>query len=276
MKKLLLTSGLALAAMLLPLGVQAQVYIADDFSTPGDVNQNRTPNIATIDGRNYVKVTNNATYSTAVNINPPGTARMYTNVGGAISLADAAGFAKPDQLQISSTFSTGTLTNNSPARTGRGVYLGFWSDVQFTTDSMTDMYGVFVNADSGRLVLWQGEASSTGAAAATLDYIGTWDDSVFHTMSYKVDISGTITGTAGNIYDFVFDGESYDWGTVSLFTDANTEYAGFGVSAAVVGQYGEFDQWAVTAIPEPASGAMVISLGIALVFLHRTRSQRKL
>lgn len=274
MKNLLPIGSLALCAMLLPLGAQAQVLISDDFSTAGDVNSSRTPNLETIDGRKYIKVTNNSNYSTAVNVNAPGTARMYVNVGGAISLADSGDFTKPEQLMIAATFSMGTLTNNTPARTGRGVYLGFWSEVQFSTDSMTNMYGVFVNPDTGRLVLWQGESTSNGTALATLDYAGVWDDDAFHTMSYCIDISGAETGTAGNIYNFMLDDVAYDWGTVSIFTDANTSYAGFGASAANAGEYGAFDEWSVTAIPEASSSLYILLLGGLSVFIRKCWMRR--
>ncbi|MDQ8195706.1 hypothetical protein QEH59_14825 [Coraliomargarita sp. SDUM461004] len=274
-KKLTLTAVVIVSNLVFSAHSQAEVLISDDFSTEGNVNFNRTPNIATIDSRNYTKVSTGSSYSTAVSVGDPNYAMMQTNVGGAVSLADGGGFVKPEQLNISTVFHMNTLTNNSPARTGRGVYLGFWSSLPSgSADSMSNMYGVFVNPDSGRLLLWQGATSSTGNPAATLDYSGVWDASAWHTISFNVDISGSETGNVGDIYDFTLDGVEYDWGTTNLFTDANTAYAGFGVSASGVGQTGYFDEWSVSSIPEPMSSSMMMSV-VAFCFVVGTSILRR-
>ncbi|EIP97413.1 PEP-CTERM putative exosortase interaction domain-containing protein [Opitutaceae bacterium TAV1] len=254
----------------------AQTLIHDDFSTAGTVGSNRTPS-TTIEGRKYTRVVanNNANYTTDVIITGRGYASMKGNVAGAISIVSENEYIKPGALEISATFNINTITNNTPARTGRGIYLGFWSALPTTTDSMTNMYGVFVNPD-GQLVLWQGGSSATNTTVATLAYDGTWDATAWHNMSYKIDIDGAATGNAGSIYDFVLDNKNYNWGLVTLFTNANTNYAGFGVSDSTGNGIGYFDNWTLSTIsqvPEPSTYAALAG-ATALLFVIAVQRRR--
>jgi hypothetical protein len=264
----------------MPARASAQtILVYDDFSTAGDVNGNRTPNTTTIEGRKYTRVVanENATYTTNVIISGVGYAAMRGNVGGAILITSENGYTKPDGFEISATFNINTVANNAPARTGRGVYLGFWSSLPMASDSMTGMYGVFVNPD-GRLVLWNGGSAANNTTVTTLAYAGTWDASAWHTMSYKIDIDGSTTGNAGSIHDFILDGKSYDWGIVSLFTEENTKYAGFGVSDSTGNGIGYFDSWSLFAItvPEPAAQALITGvLALAALIAARHIRNRK-
>lgn len=219
--------------------------IEDDFSNNVDVGPNRQPNIATIETRAYQRV------STGKNNNRSlvrrGAAILETNLGAAIDIRSSGDYSKPSRLEITATFSIGTLTNNEIPRPGRGVYLGFWSRLPAApADSQAHMTGIFVNPDTGRLCLWIGAPDSTAHPAQTLDYQGEWESGdAPHTLSYKIDIDGTATGTAGNIYDCVLDGKKYVWKTVTVFADTAINYAGFGVSASAGGQSAAIDHWSL-------------------------------
>ncbi|MDR1280837.1 MAG: hypothetical protein LBK99_08445 [Opitutaceae bacterium] len=219
--------------------------IEDDFSNNVDVGQRRQPNLATIEARAYQRVPAGKTN----NRSPVrrGAVSLETNLGAAIDIRSAGDYTKPSRLEITATFSMGTVTNNEIPRPGRGVYLGFWSRLpDAPADSQAHMTGIFVNPGTGRLCLWTGSPVSSAQPAQTLDYQGEWKTGdTPHTLSYKIDIDGSATGTPGNIHDCVLDGKKYVWKTVTVFADTATRYAGFGVSASAGGQAASIDHWSL-------------------------------
>ncbi|MEJ6979706.1 fibronectin type III domain-containing protein [Pedobacter sp. P351] len=210
--------------------------ILDNFTTSSATVTGRTPEEATIEGRVYQVTTS---VNTQVNSVSGGTAILTMNMGEVISIASAGAYVKPSLIKISATFDEGTLGNNVPLRPGRGVYLGFWSSIASSGDSFANMRGVFVNMD-GTLQLWNGSNSTTGTPVQTLPYNGTWvGGTQQHSMSY------TINTSTGDIFDFLLDGVTYDWSTTTIFSTANTNFAGFGVSGAASGQIGHISSFRV-------------------------------
>jgi hypothetical protein len=218
-----------------------RLLVQDNFTT-GDSVTNRKPDVATIFGRGYQKA---KSVSTAKNLIANGAAQLYDNMGEAIKIADTSSYTKPVYINISDTFDLGTLTNNSPARPARGVFLGFWKAIPTSTstsiDAYSQFYGVFVNPD-GTLRLWNGKNKSDSTPVQTLSYIGTWSGGVTkHTMSYTINTS---TGIMSN---FVLDGvTTYAWKDTAIFTAANVNYAGFGVSGAASTNNGNIQGFKVT------------------------------
>ncbi|EIP97414.1 hypothetical protein OpiT1DRAFT_01854 [Opitutaceae bacterium TAV1] len=225
--------------------MKGATIIEDDFSNNVDIGQHRQPNLTALTARNYERV------PTGKNNNRSlvrrGVASLETNLGAAIDITSTDDYKKPTQLEISAIFAIGTLTNNEIPRAGRGVYLGFWSRLPVVpADSQAHMTGIFINPDTGRLCLWTGASVSTAQPAQTLNYQGEWKaGDTPHMLRYKIDIDGSITGTPGNIYDCILDGQTYAWKKTTIFTDDATHYAGFGVSASTGGQTATIDHWSL-------------------------------
>jgi hypothetical protein len=219
----------------------SRLLIQDNF-TAGDSVTKRTPDVATIFGRVYQKA---KPLSTDKNLIVNGVAQLGSNVGEAIKITDTISYTRPTYINVADTFDLGTLTNNSPVRPARGVYLGFWKAIPTSTstsiDSYSQFYGVFVNPD-GTLRLWNGKNKSDSTPVQTLAYIGTWSGGATkHTMSY------TINTTTGLMSNFVLDGvTTYAWKDTAVFTASNTNYAGFGVSGAASANYGNIHGFKVT------------------------------
>ena len=187
---------------------------------------------------------------------------MGAQIGEAVSLASVGTYTKPTRFRIEAAFSEGTVGNGSPPSPGRGVYLGFWSSLPSTGDSYPNMRGVFVNPDTGNLVLWNGASSFTANAVQTNTYNGTWIGGTQpHKMSYEINT------TTGNITNFVLDGTAYTWNPTTIFSSANTAYAGFGVSAAGGNQAGQIDWWELMGSVPPAT-----PLGLAATVASSTET----
>ncbi|MGZ3922266.1 MAG: T9SS type A sorting domain-containing protein [Flavisolibacter sp.] len=205
-------------------------FVEDDFQTElGSRISGRTPEVATISNRTFQpSFTGAATTNTVIN----GAAQLATSMGEVIDISTTDGFTKPTYINISGNFNEGTVTNNVPGRPARGVYFGFWTSLSSSTTGFQNMRGVFVNPEDGELHLWNGSGSSTDAPVQSIPYSGTWDPAAQHTVSY------TINTATGNISDFLLDGITYLWNKTNIFLDANTNYAGFGISGSASGQYG--------------------------------------
>lgn len=268
-------------AITLLLGAAAaigQTLIYDDFVRGSETSNliGSTP-ATTISGRTYVRqgTDSNGNYTPTVTSNETSSyATMKTNIGAAISLAADENFTPASSYIISMTFNMGTIVNSSPLRDGRGVYLGFWSTTQTATDSSLNMYGFFITPE-GKVNLWSGHGTSGSAATESQSYIGTWDASISHTLTYSIDIDGSVTGSAGSIYDFTLDGTTYTWTSTGIFTTARTQYAGFGVSSGAHPSFASIDNWSLATVPEPAiCAALAGGIALFLVITIRRRHGR--
>ena len=162
-----------------------------------------------------------------------------------------------------------------PASDGRGLALGFYASVGSGQYSQNHFTGLVLDG-AGNLNLVQdpndtgffGAGSTRGTA---IPYGGTFDPMQFYTLSYTVDRS------TGRILDISLSGSGADYSpfySTTLFTPAATVYAGLYSSSSVGGAvYGAFDNFSVTAVPEPSTLAMLLGLaGFGLLGGMRRRS----
>lgn len=232
-------------AFAIPQGGQFTPLIEDSFTTNSVTVTGRTPQEYTIGGRVYQLVAANSAYANSAG---GGVANMGAQIGEAVSLASVGSYTKPAQFRIEAAFSEGTVGNGSPASPGRGVYLGFWSSIPATGDSYANMRGIFINPDTGNLVLWNGASSYTANAVQTNIYNGIWIvGSQSHKLSYEINT------TTGNITNCLLDGTAYTWNPTTIFSGANTAFAGFGVSATSGTQAGQIDWWELMGSVAPAT-----------------------
>jgi hypothetical protein len=226
-----------------PAGLGPGLLLADEFTTPSATVVGRTPEVATVLGRAFQKAPTNTTNATSVS---GGFARLTANIGVAVDIRSGTGYTKPTEMNLALTFNGGTLGNNTPARPARGGYLGFWSSLPTSgNEPGANMRGIFVNPENGQLQLWNGSATPTVAASQSLAYQGTWVGGTQpHILSYTVN---TVTG---NISNCVLDGVGYPWAATTIFTDANTAFAGFGCTGSATSQFGNFDRFNLTSKSE--------------------------
>ncbi|WP_289058354.1 carbohydrate-binding protein [uncultured Flavobacterium sp.] len=228
-------------------GVVAQkVIIEDGFDVgTGSVVTDRTPDISNLPGKNYQISKEASTNTTATNVITGSTAKLYTQLAEVINITSTGSYVKPTLINISATFDMGNLTNNSPIRTGRGIYIGFYNSIPPSNvtngSAFANMRGIMINPENGKIHLWDGNSSTTAVPPQSQNYNGTWiGGTQEHTLSY------TVNTTTGNISDFILDGITYTWSATSLFNNANTAFAGFGVSSATANTYGNFKNFKVT------------------------------
>jgi hypothetical protein len=209
--------------------------IEDDFATAASTFHLRAPAPTTVNSRtysvSYAGDTNSATVS-------GGQAILENQVAELIGINNGTTYVRPNVFTISLTFDEGTLGQDSPARSPRGVFAGFWETISSNPAAFAKMRGVFINPNNGTLALWNGSSTSTDAAVQTLPYQGTWSGgTTTHTLTYSID------NVTGNLYNCVLDGKVYIWNATNIFSVANSQYAGFGVSGTGAGQVGHIDQF---------------------------------
>lgn len=149
--------------------------------------------------------------------------RLTGDIGAVVPLASAGGYTKPALLRVEATFNLGTTTGTGTTRVA-GV--GFWnSSSEGLANSYLGFYGVTVDRN-GSVKLNLNPSDFTPFVTETLPNAGGWSAGGWHTLGFSVD---TTTGAVG---DVVLDGVLYVFSTtVTVFTHANTNYAGVLVSA---------------------------------------------
>ncbi len=191
----------------------------------------------------------------------------------AVSITSAGAFVKPTVLTISAdlvTSPTGFTGTVGSASGGRGMALGFYSSPSGPTDFSQNLFTGLVIDNLGNLNLvsdpnaagFFGGGSFLGTPIA---YVGTWDASAMHRLSYTVDTTtGAISGISlgGSTASYAF--------TTNLFTNSATALAGVYLSSESGATLAGMDNFKVEGIPEPST-TLLGGLGV-LALLRRRRA----
>jgi hypothetical protein len=220
-----------------------------------------SPDINIVPGAAYRN--QNGSYNVALSNNTVG---LGIDQGTGISIESAGAYVKPTNLTISADLRFGDVTGSDDYFT-RTIALGFMNTLLqaspniYLAAGFSNFQGLVIrpNGDLGLIKTY----GPGGGLLETLSYVGTFNSSVFHSLSYDVN---TITGSISNV---VYDGTSYTFTAgLSTLTDANTKYAGFYVSGNG-GSTAFVDNFMV--VPEPTAFALLL---VGLVgFVARRRFQ---
>lgn len=249
--------GIFAAANAASASAAAVIIYQDSFTgTNGSAIANRSPDVVNLTGNTWQLQGNPSNWpGNAIQNNR---ASLNTDIGSSISTQTTGSYTKPTIFNISVTFNQNNLTADSLNQ--RAIGLGFYSQ-QVTGGSGFSGYrwftGLAVNTSGVvRLITAndQGEPNNV-TLFGTQTYTGVWDTAADHTLSYSVNT------TTGAIFDVLLDNQSLTF-TATPFTDANTNFAGFYASSSSGSRSGHFDDFVLTAIPEPSSAAL---LGFALL-----------
>ena len=217
-------------------------------TTSNYVRMIKTTGVTSGDGA--ARISSATALSLVMDIVHPGTNNSYIKPTG--------------DIRISTTFS-GTITSSNlygQPRTGFGILVGFYDKltskyalnttdqakynavVSTTAQNLNRFRGFIINPDTGRIVLWKANSSSSDNPSTPFQaYAGNslgdaWvnmaqaipaGNLIKHTLSYSIN------ATTGAVYNFMLDGVFYDWSaeTVGLFSDPTfTDYVGLGISSA--------------------------------------------
>ncbi|NBS05900.1 MAG: PEP-CTERM sorting domain-containing protein [Verrucomicrobia bacterium] len=259
--------------------LSAQILIKDDFSLRGD---------------------GSLTGAAPSNVHPVGSVWSAGNNTGGLYTTTSFGDGAPSawgQSQNSGSVSLGDL-NSLPtnlltisasigmeqlgggpvgsADGGRGLGLGFFKNATGGQFSQAFFTGLVLDT-AGRLNFVHDPNASgffdSGSLLKTaVAYGGTFNSTAWYDLSYKIN---TITGA---ISDITLEGSSADYSSlasgVNLFTAAsgNIQHAGvYTSSAGGMSGYAGFDNFTVTAVPEPSAFAC---LAAGLVGMLALRSRR--
>jgi len=250
----------------------ATVIVRDTFTGGGNgvALTGRTPEV-TVPGGNWINPTGQASLATTTTAgfgNPlPGAFGNHQNAS-AVSISSMGAYTKGSHLRISADVSP--RNTNGTAAGGRGVGLGFYRNLggQFSQNSFT---GLLLDS-AGNLTLAQ-DPNATGfygagsTIATPIAFAGAWDPNALRRLTYDIDTS---TGAISNIS---LEGSSANYSFLTnLFTNLNTNYAGVNTSSAVANTFGAFDNFSVSAIPEPAS-MIAWTLGLVTLSLYAWRQK---
>jgi hypothetical protein len=232
-------------------------FTANDGVTGSDLN-GRTPDTANLPGDTWDVL---ASWGGGIRTTHMGfeTGMIETDNSARIGLASAGSYTKPTDMEIYAKFKTIATGTNSVSR---GALIGF-SNVGAGSGA-NSLWGIAVRGSDGLLSLVEASAS----AGQQFSYAGTWDNSVFHEMHYRID---SVTGAISN---FMFDGTPYAFSS-SAFTDAATNFGVFTASSEHGGTYPTYmDTFRISELvtpppaPEPTSGLLVFGI-IGLVLQRR-------
>ena len=181
--------------------------------------------------------------------------------GGGVGLAMGS-YNDNATLTVSADLSFLNVT--VPVQISGYALLGFFSaqsTAQYNPGSArTNFTGLQVSLDGSISLYLQG--TLTGSAIA---YGGTYNPAAMSTLTYTVN---TTTGAISNI-TFGASSASYSFATTG-FTQARTEFVGFGGSLNNTPNWVAFDNFTVTAVPEPTA-VMLAMGGMGLLGLRRRR-----
>lgn len=259
------------------------ILIRDDFvGTDGTTLLGTSPTVNAA-GNNWVAfvtaITTGTTFETDSSLDVAKIAGTSAP-GRAIEL-NLAGLNTNELLTVSAsmrfdlngaTVGTGTVGS----RTSAGV--GFFSSGPGTSTSTREAVGHFSGfalgpknaANPTTLALKLINNNSTPNPAhynnstvlAQLDYTGSRLASDYHDLIYTVDTS------TGSLLSVVLDGQSYNFGTQTFFTNTNTAW--FGVHSGPSTPIGYFDFVQLAVVPEPVASS-IMALGFVAIFRFRRR-----
>lgn len=253
--------------------------IADRFSGTNQATLNgRTPDAATVNGNTFTATIQAAAFylprvDTSVGNAAP-SADMDFNGAAFINVASGGSYVKPSLLTVSVDAQLNTLAQNA-GEFGRGVGVGFYSaPITSPGEAISNFRGMVLNPDGTlRLTtnLAQGSAApnnTTSLASATV-LTGSFDKSVYYPLTYTINTTtGAITNVNFNGTDFT---STFAPASAGVFTDANTNLAGFYASTANNAAFiGRADNFSVATVPEPASVSL-LAAGALGVLLRRRR-----
>ena len=280
--KCLAVSFLALAALTSSIpAAHGQAIVSDDFNTGSfhTTIAGRTPDVANLPGgtwsvsndfssggsNNFYAWTNTPGFTTGPN---QATSLFLWNGGtgvgspggvATVSLNSAGSYTKPSKFSIQSDIQCMSLAGGA-----QGVMLGFFSSLPPTnnTDPLPGFTGFLVN-NVGDLRLVE-----NGVVGTAVAYTGTFDNTLFNTLSYTVNTS------TGGISNVTLGGNTAYSFSSSAFTAAETTYAALGMRSTGNNTFGYADNFSVIAVPEPSTYAMLLG-GFGMLFgLRRIRCRQ--
>jgi len=259
-KKISLAGLMAFAAVLgWTATISASMIIDDTFSgTNGSSLGGRMHDTTNLPGGTW---SGHGTYAYTHDIQS-NEARIGADIGADIPISSFGGYIKPTQLTISATFNLNSLVATDTFF-ARAFGLGFFSGQLVNAGSGFNLFRGITIRKNGDVALVNG---TKGDATDLQSYTGTFDASIDHTLIFTIDT------TSGGILSAFFDGQSRSF-TTTLFSDANTAFAGFYASSNDGGptSLAFVDQFTLQAVPEPDSVVLGImaSVGIARVVRRR-------
>lgn len=260
----------ALAVMFALTQALRAAFVSDTFTAPNNtalIGRLPSPDDApgtAYEGNGNVSLAGGATGGTPYEADIQGNvARVGSDAGLGLSL----GVGTPVQFTLSISFniSASTVTQANDPRRGAG--LGFFSSVALGTSGSSHCFNNFTglavdSAGSLRLIIG-------GANSGIVTTVAGFDPSVFHTLSYSVDT----TAGAGTISNILLDGTAVSLtAPANTFTTARTALGGFYYSDLNASVVASFDNFSITAVPEPSA-----TFGISVLFLLIciTRARRR-
>jgi hypothetical protein len=189
-------------------------------------------------------------------------AQLGADNQASLPIDSSGGFVQPEVIRVSALMNLGSTAGPSTpnlSEVQRGVGLGFYAGTVATPD---DFRGLIITTD-GRLILGQHGLNGLTRAGFIEEIASGLDTSADHTLSFEID---TVTGDMSNI---TLNGTLQPDVTTTLFA-SNVNEVGFMVSSAAGGTLATYDDFEVSAIPEPSSLSL-LGLGAMLVGLRRRK-----
>jgi hypothetical protein len=260
-----LTGGLA----------RADYIVASDFNqTDGATIDTVAPNIANQPGAATWFQTGlvGTAYSWAFNHISGNVNEQGLSNGTGISIDSAGSYVKPAQMHVQADLRSG-ITTGTEMTYARGVALGFYDGTQIAGVTANPMQGFtgLVLANDGGLYVFQGGSgiNGQGTASSKVAFGGTFSTSAYYTLGYNVN---TATGAISNV---TLSGSTADYSslTSSAFSNAATANLGFLTSSEDGGAYGYVDNVSLSAVPEPASCA-ILTTGLIGLLAYAWRKRK--
>jgi hypothetical protein len=143
-----------------------------------------------------------------------------------------------------------------------GYFAGFALGPKNAANSTT-LALKLINNNSPPLSVALAPLYNNATVVAQQDYTGSRSATAYHDLVYTVDTS------TGSLVSVVLDGQSYNFGTQTFFTNANTAF--FGVhSGPETATIGYFDSVQLESVPEPVASSIMV-LGFVAIFRFRRR-----
>jgi hypothetical protein len=278
----IIAASLLGAASIASASIVPNAIVADQFSGANQASlDGRTPDTGTVNGNTFTATIQSASFykpriDTSLG-NPSPTADMDFNGAAFINISSGGAYVKPTLLTISADAQLNTLVQNA-GEFGRGVGVGFYSAaITSPGEAISNFRGLVLNPDGTlRLTtnLAQGTAvpNNTTSLASVSVLAPGFDKSVFYPLTYSID---TTTGALTNVN---FNGTDYTAAfapaSLGVFTDANTNIAGFYASTANNAAFiGRADNFSVgSSVPEPATITLAGVAALGLLSRRRRSS----